>query len=85
MDISLLTRTRDQLKLAKDILAVTWESDTPRIEERRITIALEKMTLVEQLFSTICDEVMQLQSQHDKLRRVTRAGVGLEVRQGRAS
>ena len=25
---------------------------------------------------------MQLQSQHDKLRRVTRAGVGLEVRPG---
>ena len=85
MDISLLTRTRDQLKLAKDILAMTWESGNPSLDGERINIALERIALVEESFLTICDEVMQLQSQHDNLRRATGAGVGLEVRPGAAS
>ena len=69
MDNLQIGRTRDQLQFVKDILVTTLNSDDQTVNHERVTVAIERITLIEELLSEVWHEVDGIRSEGEEMRR----------------
>jgi len=69
MDNSEITRTRDQLQFVKDILLKIVHSNDLSGNRERVTVAIERITLIEELLSQVSQEVDGIRNHDYDIRR----------------
>ena len=78
MDDSEITRTRDQLQFVKDILVTTANSNDLCVNRERVTLAIERITLIEALLSEVSQEVDRIRTQDYETRRARSAELAIQ-------
>jgi hypothetical protein len=69
MDDSEITRTCEQLQFVKNILVTTMDSNDLSVNRERVTVAVERITLIEALLSEVSKEIDRIRNQNDEFRR----------------
>jgi hypothetical protein len=69
MDDSQISRTREQLQFVKDILVRTVGSNDVSVNRERVTVAIERIALIEGLLSEVWQEVDRIRTQDYEIRR----------------
>jgi len=69
MDDSQISRAREQLQFVKDILATIVGSDKVSVKRECVTVAIDRITLIEELLSDVWHEVERVRSQSEEIRR----------------
>ena len=73
MDDSFVAHTRNQLGLVKDLLGNSWDPSTPPSVRGRITLVLERIAVVQELMSSVSEELSEQQTENEATRRALKS------------